>query len=149
MTLLWAQIPRQARYDEADETHEDHQLNPVFEAAGIKHSPCADQTCERYDDDHGDDFEEAFRRLDEANRTGAHIPIERVDTRVTPLHGFEPTADMHQLRHYMRQQADVPPTAFRSGGKLHLIDGHHRAAAALRNGNQHVDTAIIDLDRKS
>lgn len=144
MTLLWARIAKIT--SPVQETHFEHRMSPVFEAAGLHHSPCADGTCDDYDPEHGWAFEAAFRALDRANEDGADLPVEHVDPK--SLHGFEPTADLHTLRRYTRQPPEVPPTAFRHHGRLHLIDGHHRAAAAARRGDATTPVAVVaDFDR--
>jgi hypothetical protein len=146
MSLLWRVAKSYGDEDLtiADESHDDHVLHPTFEAAGMRHSPCCYSRCEQQDLDHADAFDEAERR----HFAGETTP-ERLDL-TKPIHGFESTADLHTLRAY-RLFPDVPHVqrpvkAFRFKGQVHLMDGHHRTAARMFNGEPHVDSDMADLD---
>lgn len=159
MSLLWVKVAKQMTDDEYDdyyghprsaretnyaEDHNQHGMSPAFEAAGIKHAPCAFSLCNDVDWDHSDAFDEAEDRFFK----GQHEP-HRLDLS-QPVHGFEATADMHTLRRYTKHpesRGGNEPSVFRFRGKTYIHNGHHGIAAALRRGDSHIDTAMVDLDQ--
>lgn len=158
MSLLWTKVARHPAYlDEypadyggtLNETHDDHPLNPAFEAAGIKHAPCAYSLCDDHDPDHSDTFDRAEEVAFRHRRSGTMPPVERVDLS-KPVHGFEPTADMHTLRRYMADPTSrgSHPVWFRHDGKHYIFNGHHGTAAAMHRGDSHLDVHMIDLDKE-
>lgn len=137
MSLLWTKVAAYA------EDHDEHHLNPAFEAAGIKPGPCGFSLCHDADWDHSDAFDEAERRF----FNGEHKP-ERISL-AEPVYGFEHTADMHTIRRYTKhpESRKGPITMFRHQGKHYLFNGHHGTAAALRRGDSHLDVEMVDLDK--
>lgn len=153
MSLLWAKVAKRPAYEDDDwhtsnETHDDHPLNPTFQAAGIKPSPCGYSLCDDHDEHYSDAFDEAERRSFKSWETGNHLPVERVSLK-EPVHGFEPHCDVHTLLRYQRdpESRGSHPVWFRHEGKHYIFNGHHGTAAALRRGDSHLDVHMIDLDK--
>lgn len=153
MSLLWLRAKRS--YDDEDsrpgtynEVHDDHSLHPIFEAAGIKHAPCAYSLCDDFDHDHSDAFDDAETKAFRHRRAGTMPPVERVSLH-EPVHGFEATCDRHTLAAYQAfpQSRDGHPIWFRHEGKHYIFNGHHGTAAAMRRGDSHLDVHMIDLDK--
>jgi hypothetical protein len=150
MSLLWRVAKSYADDDDEDwslkeEPHDRHALHPMFEAAGIKSQPCAHYRCDEEDPEHSAAFDEAERRHFDRRYTG----MERFDLS-QPVHGFEPTAMTRTLVAYEHfpdaPNVKKPPIYFRYKGQTHIMDGHHRTAAALRRGDSHINVKMIDLD---
>lgn len=151
MSLLWrtAAALVDDSYQPWDEEHHEHALSPVFEAAGIKHSPCAYTRCHGWHEDYSNAFDKAEEKGYEHYEKGTSPPIERVSLK-EPVHGFEPTSDRSQMlayQHFPEKMQKTPPTWFRHEGKHYIMDGHHRTAAAMRRGDSHLDVHMIDLDK--
>ena len=140
MSLLWTKV---ASWRIDDEEHDEHAMHPSFEAAGLKHAPCAFVRCPEFDEEHSD----AFDRAEERFFNGDHHP-ENVDLS-KPIYGFEPTCKMRTLRHFTDHPEARPqePAIFRHQGKHYLFDGHHGVSAALRRGDKTMKMAVVDLDK--
>jgi hypothetical protein len=130
-----------------DEEHEDHALHPAFEAAGIKHAPCAFSRCPDMDFEHSDAFDRAETHLYNEKE---NLPVEHIDLS-KPIYGFEATADLHTLRRYTAhpESREGLPIVFRHQGKHFILNGHHGLAGALRRGDSGADVHMIDLDKES
>lgn len=138
MSLLWVAARR--AHSAYAEDHTEHDLHPAFAAAGIVPSRCGFPLCHDVDYDHAEAFDEAERRGFE----GKYHP-ERISL-AEPVHGFEHICDLHTLRRYTHEPPTEPALMFRHQGQHHILNGHHRLAAALRRGDSHADVDMIDLD---
>lgn len=149
MSLLWVEA---AHTDwDPDESHDWHRLHPAFEAAGIKPSPCNYTDCDQHDGEHSDAFDRADDINYENHQAGRKAPVEHVDPKKDPIHGFESSGHPSLIRKYLKDPQSRSaglPVAFRHQGNLHLIDGHHGTAAALHRGDARIPMHVIDLDHQ-
>jgi hypothetical protein len=139
MALLWTKVARSS----LDETHDEHSLHPAFEAAGIRHAPCAYVRCDDFDEAHSDVFDEAENRFSEGHHQREDVDLSK------PLYGFEPTCDMHTLRRYTKhpESRSGDPAIFRHQGKHYIFNGHHGISGALRRGDKTMPMDVVDLDK--
>lgn len=153
MSNLWVKVARADGDDDfnpsLDEKHHQHSLHPAFAAAGIKEAPCGFSRCPDMDFDHSDAFDRAETKGYEHYEGGTSPPTEHLDLS-KPLHGFEPTCDMHTLRRYTHHPETRKglPTVFRHQGGHYIMNGHHGLSGALRRGDTHMDVHMIDLDQE-
>lgn len=151
MSNLWVKV---AVDDEPDfsyskgEEHYKHALHPAFEAAGIRHAPCAASYCPDVDHKHADAFDRAEEQVFDGLKH-RDLPVEHMDLS-KPLYGYETTADMHTIRRYTHhpQTRKGLPTVFRHEGGHYIMDGHHGLSGALRRGDTHTDVQMVDLDKE-
>lgn len=148
MSLLWAKVARWSDDDDyglapTDEEHHEHALHPVFQAAGIGPAPCMMSRCPEQDFEHSDTYDWAESLA--SDRGQRNLPVHHLDL-TEPVHGFEFTADMHRLRHYIKHPSQDPPTVFRHRGQHYIMDGHHRVAAALLREDTSIPVHRVDLD---
>lgn len=139
MALLWTKVARSS----LDETHDEHSLHPAFEAAGIKHAPCAFVRCDDYDDEHSSAFDRAETHFYNGEHHHEDVDLSQ------PLYGFEPTCKMRTLRRFTTHPEDRPddPCIFRHQGKHYVFDGHHGISGALRRGDKTMPMHVVDLDK--
>lgn len=147
MSLLWRTAAWGDESYDGDEDHPQHELYPAFEAAGIRHAPCMMSRCPDQDFDHTDVFDRAEMIHFDHRERGEELPVRHIDL-TKPVYGFEPTADMHQMRHYQRRGSAKLPVVFQHQGQQYIMDGHHRVAAAMRRGDASMPVRHIDLDNE-
>ena len=136
------------------EHHYEHAMSPVFKRAGMRESPCSFKGgCADYDPDHGEAHLKALDENDKAWSSGrSHLPIEHLDLTKTTIHGFEPEGDPATVEQYVNHPGSregPPPVAFRHRSAVHLLDGHHAAAAGIIRKDKDFPVHMVDLDHQS